>query len=483
MKYIYLFKKGLLVLLLAYGFVGHATEHPKQIIKKHKGFFNIKDFGAIGDGKTMNTAAIDKAITACANAGGGTVLIPNGNFVTGTIVLKSNITLYLEPDAHVIGTTDISEYKSFKLRPEDPLRPINITVKDSLVWCRALVLIEDVHDVAISGSGTIDGSGVIDKRGEEGRRGPHGILMGEAKNITISNIRVTRSGNYNILGLGVENVKISGVTVTQGADGIHIRRGKNLLIENCKCYTADDAIAGGYWENMLIKDCLLNSSCNGIRVILPATNLEIKNCEIFGPGVFGHPRGTADNPLVTRTLTGIIIQPGAWGLGAGFLDRINIHDIRIRDMQTAITFVLNEGNKARNITVTNLVATGITNNAGSVEAWPKGSFYKNVKFKNISIAYNILDKALLKTKEIHRPGTESLPRPYWGFYVRNAKDISFENVQLTYAGTDERPVMGYDSVGKVLLNNVKYKSAGKGRAFKYDKSTLVTFINTAPANK
>ena len=480
MKNICLLKNCLLILILANVFTGYAAEHPKSTLKNVEKVFNIKEYGAIGDGKTMNTAAIDKAITACANAGGGTVLIPNGNFITGTIVLKSNITLYLEQDAHVIGTTDISEYKSFKLRPEDPLRPINITVKDSLVWCRALVLIEGVHDVAIAGTGTIDGSGVIDKRGEEGRRGPHGILMGEARNITISNIRVTRSGNYNILGLGVENVRISGVTVTQGADGIHIRRGKNLVIENCKCYTADDAIAGGYWENMLIKDCLLNSSCNGIRVILPATNLEIANCEIFGPGVFGHPRGTADNPLVTRTLTGIIVQPGAWGLGAGYLDRINIHDIRIRDMQTAITFVLNEGNKGRNIMVTNLMATGITNNAGSVEAWPKGSSYENVKFKNINIAYSIIDKALLKTKEIKRPGTESLPRPYWGFYVRNVKDISFENVKLTYAGTDERPVMGFDSVGKVLLSNIKYKSAGNGRAFKYNNSTIVTQVNTAP---
>lgn len=479
MKNIYLLKKSLLILFLAYNYASHAADHQKQIIKKEEKVFNIKDFGAISDGKTINTAAINKAIAACADAGGGTVLIPNGNFVTGTIVLKSNMTLFLEPDSHVIGTADISEYKSFRLRAEDPLRPINITVKDSLVWCRALVLIEDVHDVAITGTGTIDGSGVIDKRGEEGRRGPHGILMGEAKNITISNIRVTRSGNYNILGLGVENVKISGVTITQGADGIHIRRGKNLLIENCKCYTADDAIAGGYWENMLIKDCLLNSSCNGIRVILPATNLEIANCEIFGPGVFGHPRGTAENPLVTRTLTGIIIQPGAWGLGAGYVERVNIHDIRIRDLQTAITFVLNEGNKGRNIAVTNLVATGITNNAGSVEAWPAGSSYENVKFKNISIAYAILDKAILKTQGIQRPGTESLPRPYWGFYVRNVKEISFENVKLTHTGTDERPVMGFDSVGKVLLSNVKYKPAANVLAFKYDKSTKVTFLNTA----
>jgi len=443
---------------------------------------NINDYGAIGDGKTLNTDAINKAIIACDNAGGGTVVVPAGNFVTGTIMLKSNITLDLDPDSHIIGTTDLSQYKGYQLRREDPNEPINITVSDSAVWTRALILLDKVHDVTITGTGTIDGAGVTDIRGEEGHRGPHGIFIAESKNITISGIRVSRAGNYNIIGLYVENIKLSGITITQGSDGIHIRKGKNIAIDNCKFYTGDDAIAGGYWENAVISNCLINSSCNGIRLILPATHLEIKNCEIFGPGVFGHPRGNAINPLVTRTLTGILLQPGAWGLGGGKLADVYIHGVHLRDMQTALTFILNKGNQGQNIRVEDVVATGITNNACSVESWPDESSFENVKFKNISIAYTIKNADILKTKNFSRIGTESRPLPYWGFYIRHVKSVEFENVRLDYSGIEDRSVMGFDQVGSVHLKNVRYKAVGGIQPFKYKGKTKVTIENPGTFN-
>ena len=440
--------------------------------------YSIKDYGAVGDGQTLNTDAINKAITACKNDGGGTVFIPAGNFITGTILLKSKITLNLDQDAHLIGTTDISQYQGYKLRKENPDEPINITVNDSVVWTKALVLLDNVHDVAINGTGTIDGAGVTDKRGEEGRRGPHGIFIAESKNITISDIRITRSGNYNIIGLYVENIKCTGLTIAQGSDGIHIRKGKNIRIDNCKFYTGDDAIAGGYWEDVVISNCLLNSSCNGIRLILPATKLEIKDCQIFGPGVFGHPRGTLTTPLVMRTLTGIILQPGAWGLGAGKLANIYIHDIRLRDMQTAMTLLLNEGNQGEDIRIENIIATGITNNAISVEAWSKGSAFENVKFKNVSVSYHILHPNLLKTTNFDRIYTESRPLPYWGFYARNAKNIELENVTFDYSGTETRSVMGFDNIEKITLENVKYKEVLGIHPIKTSENTLLKTIHT-----
>lgn len=467
------------MLFVANSFPGFAQVSPNGLSKNNTvKVFNIKDYGAVGDGQALNTDAINKAIIACANDGGGTVFVPAGNFVTGTILLKSNITLNLDPDAHIIGTTDLNQYKSYTLRKQDPNEPINITVRDSSVWTRALVLLDKVHDVAITGTGTIDGAAVVDKKGEEGRRGPHGIFIAESKNISISNIRVTRAGNYNIIGLYVEGIKLTGITIVQGSDGIHIRKGKNILIDNCKFYTGDDAIAGGYWENAVISNCLINSSCNDIRVILPATNLEIKNCEIFGPGVFGHPRGTPINPLVTRTLTGVILQPGAWGLGTGKLANIYIHNIHIRDVQTAMTLVLNTGNQGQCIRVEDVIATGITNNAMSVEAWPKGSTFDNVKFKNVTISYNILSPEILKTKDFSRLRTESRPVPYWGFYARNVKNIVLENVKFNYSGAEIRPVMGFDMVGTVLLKNVKYKRVVGVEPLKYAKGTKVSTVNS-----
>lgn len=456
----------------------HISCFGQNNIQARKKVFNINDYGAVGDNKTVNTIAINKAIDACANAGGGTVFVPEGNYITGTVLLKSNITLLLEYNGNIIGTDNLKEYKSYKLKTEDPVRPINITVKDSAAWCRALVLLDNVHDVTITGHGTIDGSTVVDKQGEEGRRGPHGIFMGDCKNITISNIRVTRAGNYNIVGLGLDNATFTNLTIAQGSDGIHIRRGSNLTISNCKFYTSDDAIAGGYWKNMLIKDCLLNSACNGIRVILPATNLEIKDCEIFGPGVFGHRRGSLSHPLVTRTLTGIILQPGAWGAGPGKLDSINIHDIRIRDTQTAFTITLTEGNSGNHINVERIRATGITRNAGSVEGWPDNSKLQNVRFKDISVSYNVEEEDAKNATRVVRPTTESRRLPYWGWYTRNVKNIEFDNVQLDFQGTEVRPVMGFEKVGEVTLKNVKYKKSRSSKQFDIPEETKVKADNT-----
>ena len=437
--------------------------------------FNIIDYGAVGDGQFLNTDAINKAIEACSSAGGGTVLIPAGRFLTGTVQLKSNITLFLGRDATIMATDDKSQFIGADVKPEDKDEPIGIGTTNMNNWTRAIILLEKVENVTITGTGTIDGMVLVPKPHRE----IHGIMATESKNIVISDIRVARAGDWSIVGFYVENFEVRNVTVTDGYDGIHVRSGKKLAFENCKLYCRDDAIAGGYWEDALIADCTLNSSCNGIRIVLPTINLEIRNCYIVGPGVFGHNRGPADNPWITSTLTGIIMQPGAWGKGAGKVDNIYIHDIIIKDVQTALTFVLNEGNTARNILVENVIATGITHNACSVEAWPAESKFEDIKFKNVSVSYNITDPDLLKVKNFERPRTESRPLPYWGFYVRNVKDIEFENVKLDFKGEEVRSVIGFDNVESVKLKNVYYKKVEGIQPIVYSDNTKMRITHSA----
>lgn len=436
--------------------------------------YNIKDYGAVGDGKTLSTEAINNAIIACSKAGGGTVLVPAGRFLTGTVKLKSNITLFLDQNATIMATDDKSQFVGADVRPEDPDQPIGIGTNSMSHWTRAIILLEKVENVTITGTGTIDGMVVVPVP----QREIHGIMATESKNIIISDITLTRAGDWSIVGFYVDGYRVSNVTVTDGYDGIHVRQGKNLLFENCKVYSRDDAIAGGYWENALITNCTLNSSCNGIRIVLPTINLEIKDCYIVGPGVFGHFRGTPDKPLINNLLTGIIFQPGAWAKGPGKSANIHIHDIKIKDASTALTFVLNEGNTAKDILVENVTASGITKNACSVEAWPEGSSYENVRFKNISVSYNVTDPNFIKVKYFERPRTESRPLPYWGFYIRNVKNIEFEDVKLDYAGTlENRPVMGFDNVGSVLLKNVTYKKVSGVDPLKYNPNTKVKLLN------
>ena len=464
----------ILLLFIAGQFRGMAQKPLNDLTKNGTvKVFNIKDYGAIGDGKTLNTIAIDKAITACAEAGGGTVLVPAGRFLTGTVALKSNMTLYIDYNATIMATSDLSQFKGANVRAEDKEQPINVNVRSMSDWTKSIILMDKVENVTVTGTGTIDGMVITPKSA----RVIKGIMSTESKNVLISNITLTRAGDWSIVGFYVEDYKVSNVTVTDGYDGIHVRRGKNLVFENCKLYSRDDAIAGGYWENALITDCTLNSACNGIRIVGPTTNLEIKNCDIVGPGVFGHNRGPADNPWITNTLTGIIFQPGAWGITRGKSDHIYMHDIRIKDAFTALTFVSNEGNTSDGIRVENITATGITHNACTIEAWPEGSGYQNISFKNISVSYNITNPEFINVKTFVRPRTESRPVPYWGFYAKNVKNITFENMNFTYSGTAEnRPLMGFDGVGSVLIKNVNYKKVEGVQPLKYDNSTKVKLV-------
>ena len=457
----------LLILIITNSISVFAQALSNEFTKQNVNVFNIKDYGAVGNGQSLNTESINKAINACAEAGGGTVLVPAGRFLTGTVQLKSNVTLFLDKDAALMATGDKSQFKGADVKTEDEEEPIGIGTNSMNYWTRSIILIEKVENVTITGTGTLDGMVIV----PEPHREIHGIMVTESKNIVISDITVTRAGNWSIVGFYVDDFRVSNVTVTDGYDGIHVRSGKKLVFDNCKLYSRDDAIAGGYWVDALITDCTLNSACNGIRIVLPVMNLEIRNCYIAGPGVFGHYRGPVENPWITSTLTGIILQPGAWAKGPGILDRIYIHDITIKDVQTALTFVLNERNTARDILVENVTATGVSRNACSVEAWPAESKFEHIKFRNVSVSYKITDPDLLKVKDIERPRTESRPLPFWGFYVRNVKNIEFENVKLDFKGLEVRSAMGFDNVERVILKNVHYKKVEGIQPLIYSDST------------
>ncbi len=125
------------------------------------GSVSVREHGAIGDGQTLDTAAIQQAIDACAAAGGGQVVFPPGRYLSGTIQLKSQITLVLQAGAILVGTTDLTAYQHFQPPagvPEARFKP---------QWHRALILGVAVEHVAIVGDGVIDGNQVFDAQGEE----------------------------------------------------------------------------------------------------------------------------------------------------------------------------------------------------------------------------------------------------------------------------------------------------------------------------
>jgi hypothetical protein len=250
-------------------------------------------------------------------------------------------------------------------------------------------------------------------------------------------------------------VEVRNVKFTGGWDGVHFRGAPNhpcrdVSIIGCQFFTGDDSIAGRYWDNTLISDCIVNSSCNGIRLIGPATHLIIHDCFFYGPGI--HPHRTSNRH---NMLAGINLQPGGWDATEGALDDVMISDVTMHNVSTPFHFTLKSGNTAGNIIVDRVTATGVYHTASAVESWAETKF-TNVVFRDITIEYKgggTLEEARMDVKS---PGTDARPLPAWGFHTRNIQNLQFDNVRLRLEKEDLRPVLICTGIDRLTLDDFKF---------------------------
>ena len=239
-------------------------------------------------------------------------------------------------------------------------------------WHRALILAENVQHAGISGPGTIDGAKVFDLAGEERMRGPHAVVFVNCQDMIVRDVTILDAANYAMLFEVSDDIEIRNVTVIGGWDGVHWRGAperwcKNVKIIGCQFYTGDDSVAGRYWDGTLISDCVINSSCNGVRLIGPATRLTINNCLFYGPGL--QPHRTSGAQRRTNMLSGIILQPGAWDTTHGLLDNVLISRVTMENVASPVTLWTKPGNTVGRVTISDLTATGVYRSALSVESW------------------------------------------------------------------------------------------------------------------
>ena len=413
------------------------------------GVFKVRNYGAAGNGKKLDTAAINKAVEACSTAGGGQVRFGPGNYLSGTVRLRDNVTLLFEAGATLVGTANLDDYQYFT-------PPANTPEARFGKWHSALILGVDVNNVNIVGPGVIDGNKVFNPRGEEKMRGPHTIILGNCRNVNISNITIKDSANYAVMIEFSEQVDVRHVKVTGGWDGVHFRGWidkpcRDINIIGCQFFTGDDSIAGRYVNNLLIKDCVVNSSCNGIRIIGPVTNMIVQDCLFYGPGL--HPHRTSNRH---NMLSGIILQPGGWDACDGPLEDVLISDVTMKNVASPVTVMLKRpGNTIDNITITDLTATGVYRAAASVESWCETACGR-VVFRDVGIEYEGGGTAEQAKEQPRKPGVDTRPLPVWGFYARNARDITLENVNLYCEKKDLRPTIFCEDVGCLVLDNVRF---------------------------
>jgi hypothetical protein len=411
----------------------------------------VLDHGAAGNGRTLDTAAINQAIEVCAKAGGGQVRLPPGRYLSGTIHLRSHVTLLFDAGATLVGTTNLAHY-------HQPAPPSFMPEARWGKWHRGLIIGENVEDFAITGQGVIDGNKVFDPTGEERMRGPHTIVLINCRHFDLRDVSIVDSANYAVFFQASDQVNIRNVKISGGWDGVHFRGAPgrdchDVNILGCQFYTGDDSIAGRYWDNVVVSGCIVNSSCNGIRLIGPARRLIIHDCLFYGPGL--QPHRTSGAARRSNMLSGIILQPGAWDKTQGPLDEVFISGVTMRDIASPITLWTKPGNTAGRVTVSGLNATGVYRSAASVESWADAPI-TNFVFRGVNIEFEGGGEVDQARRPVIAPGVDSRPLPAWGFYARNAEQVTLEDVRFSCTRDDYRPVLMANNVRRLNLDNFKF---------------------------
>ncbi|MBQ9782975.1 MAG: hypothetical protein IJW44_00460 [Clostridia bacterium] len=263
--------------------------------------YNVLEYGVKADCEALQTAGIQHCLDLC-REGGGTVVIPRGCFYVSSLRLWSDTTLYLERGARLIGSEDCEDYETYPIPEGMEMRSdmelITQYYADSKsrtygerFWAhyrRAMLTAYGEKNIAIVGEcdSVIDGRHCYDPEGEEGYRGPHIVFLSCCENVTLEGYTAQNAGNFLHEANNCRNLVMRHVTCLAGSDGIHLHCTENAVIEDCLFKTGDDCIAGINIQNMTVRRCVLNTSCNLFR--MGGVGILVEDCYAYGPGYYPH---------------------------------------------------------------------------------------------------------------------------------------------------------------------------------------------------
>ena len=238
--------------------------------------YNVREYGATGTGKIPDTESINKAIDEAASAGGGTVFFPAGTYLSFSIHLKSNITLYLDQGATILAADPSSQEGGYD-PPEPNIWGDSLKYQDfgHSHWHNSLIRGEDLENISFMGPGKIDGRGLTRSDRYQTGSGNKAIALKLCRNVIIRDITFFMCGHFCILATGVDNLTIDNIKIDSNRDGINIDCCKNVRISNCSVNTPND-------------DAIVLKSSYGLGYARVTENVTITNCQVSGydPGTF-----------------------------------------------------------------------------------------------------------------------------------------------------------------------------------------------------
>ena len=462
--------------------------------------FDITTYGAKGDGKTQNRAAINKAIEAAAAAGGGTVEFPAGTWVTGSLRLRSNVTLRLDLGSVIEASAEAAEYDTAEPNQWDKFQDFGHShFHNSLIWG------EDLENIAIVGGGRISGAALVRGRGATADKA---IALKLCRNVTLRDFSISRGGHFGILATGVDNLTIDNVTIDTNRDGIDVDSCRNVHISNSSVNSPnDDAIvlkgthalgAARVSENITITNCLVSgfeigSLLDGTykRTVKQAPDRDGPTGRIkIGTESEGDFRNIAISNIVFDTSRGLALE----SIDGAHIEDVTVSNITMRDVSNAPIFIrlgsrlrAPEGTAigtVKRVSISNVTVFNADPRYGSIISGQPGHDVEDVKLSHIRILYRgglTLDQVakqpadLVNTfffratggippreaydtpereKEYPEPSMFGI-LPAYGFFIRHAKGIELNDVDVSVMKEDRRPAFVLDSVEGIDLEHCK----------------------------
>lgn len=411
--------------------------------------------GVIGDGTTLNTAGIQKAIDECSAGGGGTIRFPAGRYLTGTIQIKSNVTLHIEDQATLLGSTDVAAYRNLDPFIDGSGNPLG----------HALIVAIDAENVGIVGKGTIDGqSPALKKKQKSYDMRPFLLRWVRCANVTIKDVHLTNPGAWTLNFYQTKGALIEGVTIRSrdlgmhNNDGINIDSSENIRVRKCDVNSGDDALvikatrAGKPSRDIVASDCKLSTRTNAIKLgtesIGGFENISVSNCRITHTKMVGialYAVDGADLRNVTIsdiTMDGVVV-PISLRLGA------RLKTFREGDQPKPapgkLCDVVIKNVSAKNVGMIGMLINGVP--GYPIEALT----LENIQIELPGGGTAEAAKVRLSEKEKTYPEFNMFGKtmPAYGIYARHVRGVKFQNVKLSLKQPDARPATVFVDVEDV----------------------------------
>ncbi|MEI6138760.1 MAG: glycoside hydrolase family 28 protein [Mariniphaga sp.] len=452
-------------------------------------YYNVKDFGAKGDGQTVDTPAIDAAITAASKAGGGTIFFPAGTYLSFTIHLKNFITLNFDNGA-TLEAANVKKYglgyDPSELNPNDQYQDFGHSH-----WHNSLICGENLQNIAITGLGTILGNGLT----REGTRTPglanKAIALKLCRNVVIKDVSILMGGHFAILATGVDNLTLDNLKVDTNRDAFDVDCCRHVRISNCTVNSPwDDAIclkssyALGFarsTEDVTITNCSVSgfdrkSVLNGTYLKAEANTVPDRGV-VTGRIKFGtESNGGFRNITITNCTFEFCRGLALETVDGGILEDVTVDNIIMKDIQGA-PFFLRIGARMRGpegvpigmirrINISNVIIYSENPKYCSMIVGLPDHPVEDVKLSNITIRIKggaPKEQALVDVGEHEKsyPDPQEFgPMPAYGFFIRHAKNIELNHVEMKLENDDFRPAMILDDVTGISLDHLKVGKVG-----------------------